>query len=177
MLSIIQLYVLAVVDFGCCGYRAAGGRLALLDKRRYFVDAVIRGALLGHIVLAVLLSAVVFSFAIEPDKDGLWREIQCSAQAALRVYVPYATLVLFAMVMRLVPSVDLRSIACTALLGPLLFVRPAVTVIGIVCAALASSRPSILAMALVMMLLMLSFERFVERLYDRQTLAGAASSN
>lgn len=53
-MSILLLWVLATVDSAFIGYRDAAGRSALIEKRDYYRHALIRGALVGQIAVAMV---------------------------------------------------------------------------------------------------------------------------
>ena len=58
----LLLWFLATVDAAFIGYREAAGRNALIDKRAYYRNAMLRGAALGQI--AVLLAGSLISLVV-----------------------------------------------------------------------------------------------------------------
>src|SRR6185436_17600570 len=104
------LWLLATLDAAFTGYREAAGRNALIDKRRYYGRAMIRGALWGQ--LAVLITAVVIllMLMVASDKRLLIGDFERAGARMLLVYLPYAGIVLIGFAIRMFPSVDLRSI-------------------------------------------------------------------
>src|SRR5262245_37195818 len=70
------LWLLATVDSAFIGYREAAGRNALIEKRSYFRHALIRGALMGQVV--VLIVGVIAAVALVSARDprALFSELE-----------------------------------------------------------------------------------------------------
>ncbi|MDT5270113.1 MAG: hypothetical protein QOH49_2299 [Acidobacteriota bacterium] len=79
----------------------------------------------------------------------------------LLVYLPYAIIIVVAFGLRLIPSVDLRSITSLLIFGPFIFIRPFIAVAGLAWAVIAVPRVEILLLGLLVLLLMLSLEPFL----------------
>lgn len=161
MSVLAALYALATVDSAFCGYRAAAGRDGLIFKGAYYARAMLRGALAGQLACAlwgVLLGGLV---ALSPERSLLLAELTRAGSAMLRVYAPYAVLIALAFAIRLIPSVDVRSLTSILVFGPLTFLRPAVAVAGIVAAWLAAPRPSLLLAGAGVVATMLGLERLL----------------
>ena len=162
MTNIIILYLLAVLDFITCGYRSSQGRIALLDKRRFSQESIVTGVIWGHALLVVILLVIAAALAVSPDQTALWSELDQAAGGMLFVYTPYAILFFFALLMRLIPSIDVRSMAHTLFLGPMTFARPFVAVLGVVIAILSCPKPEIVFLGAFTIAAMLSLEVFLE---------------
>jgi len=131
MTAYILLYLLILVDAACSAYRDAAGRDGRIDKRAYYRRAVARGLVAGNAVVALSVLVIVFVGWLTADKIGLRDDVADAARSACWVAVPYGAVVSSALLMRLVPSVDLRSILSVVLFAPLLFLRPAVTLAAV----------------------------------------------
>jgi len=166
-LPLLILLLLALLDGACSGYRAAAGRSARLDKRLYHRQAMGRGALyaLGASALAGLAAALLLRCA--PDPAGLSAALTRAGVCLLQVYLPYAALTAASFALRLVRSVDVRSLASALLFGPLDLLRPVVAVAGVLWAAGATRRPEVLLLGALVLTLMLSGERLLGRFYTR----------
>jgi hypothetical protein len=167
MLTAILLYVLATIDGALVGYRLAGGRSALVDKRSYYRRSILRGALLVQPAIGVAAFVVVLLLMVATDSGQLTRELVAMGGRMLQVYVPYAALVLGTLALRAVPSINLRVATSVTVLGPATALRPVVMVAGVLWAALASLRPEVLLMSTFLAGLMLVFEPLLEREWPR----------
>jgi hypothetical protein len=146
------------MDFACCAYRSASGRVALLDKTEFFRRSIYSAVGWGHLVLAVIVSVTIFGIVISKDPATLIDELDVASLGMLIVYLPYAGLFVFALLVRLIPSVDVRSVTSTVILGPMTFVRPIVAVLGVLSAINASPSPEILFLGAFTIAAMLAFE-------------------
>jgi hypothetical protein len=160
----LGLYVLATLDAAFCGYRAAAGRSALVDKRAYYRRALRRGALAGQIAVVIAGLAIAAALAQAADPAALWAALRAAGGRLLAAYAPYAAVLLLAFAARAIPSVDVRSLTSTLVFGPLTLARPAVIVAGLV-GALAGGphRVSLYALAALLAILMLGLEPLLER--------------
>src|SRR5262249_17448564 len=107
------LWLLATLDAAFAGYRAAAGSSALINKRQYYQRAMIKGAFSGQAAVALAAVIVLISLAVTPDRQSLLRDYSLAGARMLMVYVPYAAIILLAFLVRLIPSVDIRSITST----------------------------------------------------------------
>lgn len=157
--------MLATLDAAFAGYRAAAGRNALINKRRYYLRAMIRGAIFGQ--LAVLMAAIVISIslAMTHDRHALLHDYDLAGRRMLLVYVPYAVIILLAFVVRSIPSVDIRSITSTLVFGPFTLIRPAVAIAGLVYGVGAAPRIETVVVGAMVLIMMLSLERTLNRLH------------
>jgi hypothetical protein len=123
--ALFAIYLILLIDGGCSGYRSAAGRDACILKQGYYRRAVGKGLIAGQGI--ALLSAALCALC------GLTLpEAKEAAFGALWVYVPYGALVVGALTVRLIPSIDLRSLLSILVFGPLLVVRPLVAIAGVV---------------------------------------------
>ncbi len=125
------LALLAIVDAAFAGFRAAAGRNARIFKRDYYGRSLLRGALAGLALVTVLGAATVVLLALSADAHRQYDELLLVGQRMLWVFVPYAVLVLLALVLYGTTDYDLRALATVAILGPFTLLRP--WLIGLGC--------------------------------------------
>jgi hypothetical protein len=167
------LYLLATIDAACCGYRAAAGRSSLIRKRSYYRRAILRGAVFGQVAVAIAGLVILAFITLSPDRAGLIAAFSEAGRRMLFVYLPYAAAVLIAFALRLIPSVDLKSMTSMLIFGPFILVRPLVAVAGIVWAVIGVPRAPIIICGALILFLMLSLEPFLGYLRsERQALPG-----
>lgn len=161
------LWLLATVDSAFIGYREAAGRSALIDKRRYFRRALIRGALMGQV--AVLIVGMIAGIALVSARDprALFSDLQMVGVRMLMIYVPYALIILITFCIRAVPSVDIRSITSVLIFGPFTFIRPVVVLLGAIWGVLAAPNAITIALAMLIVSLMLGLEGILSGLRSR----------
>jgi hypothetical protein len=167
----LALYVLATVDAAFCGYRAAAGRNALIAKRRYYVHAMLRGALWGQAAVAVAGAALAAFILSDADPADAWRSAVGAGRRMLAVYLPYAAVILAAFAVRTLPSVDLRSLTSTVVFGPLTLLRPLAAAAGVAWGVGPSGRPELAAIGILVLGLMLGMEPFLGLRYQRERCA------
>jgi hypothetical protein len=155
----LLLWLLATLDAGFTGYREAAGRSGLIDKRRYYLVAMLRGALFGQIAIAVAAGIILVMLSMAPHAQTLLSDFERAGSRMLVIYVPYAAIILIAFIFRLIPSVDIRSITSTLIFGPFTLIRPLVAVAGLVYGILAAPRVAVVALGVIVLAMMLSFEK------------------
>ena len=164
---VFLLWLLATVDSAFIGYREAAGRSALIEKKAYYRHALIRGALLGQ--FAVLIVGVITAIVLVSSDDAreLFGKLELIGARMLLVYIPYALIILLALSIRALPSVDIRSITSTLVFGPFTLIRPLVVLLGAVWGILVA--PSVITIALVVLIvcLMLGLEWVLGRFRSR----------
>jgi hypothetical protein len=115
------------------------------------------------------LRAVYF---LTPAPHQLRTDLEAAAQRMLYVFLPYATLVLTNLALRIVPSVDLRSATSVFFLGPLTAIRPAVMVCGVVYGIWQAKLPATIGLGIFILCSMLILEfalnAYNERLQRRE---------
>ncbi len=163
-MSLAALYVLATLDGLLCGFRTAAGRCALIDKRAYYRKAMLRGMLWAQIasVIAAIALAVVWKFA--PDHPGLLADLRSAAHRMLWVFVPYAAIVLGALLVRAIPSTDIRSATSVMTLGPMTGLRPFVTVAGVLYGIASAQRRETVLLGVLVLTLMMLLEPLLNRI-------------
>ena len=166
-MSIVLLWLLATVDSAFIGYREAAGRSALIDKRDYYRNALIRGALFGQIAVALVGLAALAMLAASPQPAALLETFEQVATRMLIVYVPYALIITITFFIRAIPSVDIRSITSVLVFGPLTLVRPLVVLAGAIWGLLAAPATGILLLVALIVILMLGMEYALGRLRAR----------
>lgn len=119
----LLLAVLAIVDAAFAGFRAAAGRNARIFKFAYYRQSLLRGALAGVALVAVLavLTALALVFVQDPARQ--YAELVVVGGRMLWVLGAYAALVIVALVVYAVADWDLRSLATVAILGPFTLLR------------------------------------------------------
>ena len=166
-MTIFLLWLLATVDSTFIGYREAAGRSALIDKGAYYRRAMIRGALLGQIAVALvgLAAAAMLATASQPAK--LFDTLNLVASRMLLVYVPYAVILIVTFFVRAVPSVDIRSITSVLVFGPFTLIRPLIVLAGAIWGLLAAPTLPVLFLVVLIVSLMLGMEYVLDRLRAR----------
>src|SRR6185295_2299676 len=90
------LWCLATVDAAFTGYREAAGRNALINKRRYYREAMIRGALFGQLAVLVAAVVILIMLVVASDRRLLINDLERVGSRMLLVYLPYAGIILVA---------------------------------------------------------------------------------
>ena len=157
------LYLLALLDGLLCGLRASMGRCPLIRKRNYYASAVFQGIVGSQVVSALALIALLVTAAFSSHRVELREDLEVAAGRMLRVFVPYAALVLFNLALRLVPSTDVRSATSVLMLGPLTAIRPLVMIAGVLYGIFSSQLMETRLLGLSILALMLSLEFFLNR--------------
>lgn len=175
-MNLVVLYVLATLDGAFCGYRAAAGRSALIDKRRYYRRALLRGA--GLVQAAIALSGVllVCLLALSPARAGLVRDMQAAAARTLQVYVPYAAVGLIAFAARLLPSADFRSATSVFIFGPMTALRPLVALAGVIYGVLSANCMQTRLLGIIVLALMFAVQVSLDRMAARESDASLPPS-
>jgi hypothetical protein len=164
----ISLWLLATLDAAFAGYREAAGRNALINKRSYYVRAMLRAALFGQLAVAITGGIILVLLSRSDDPQLLLADLNNVGIHMLFTYVWYALLIILAFLVRLMPSVDFRSITSTVVFGPLTLVRPVVAVAGIAWGVIAAPRIETLGLGLFVLILMLSIEPALGWIRDAQ---------
>jgi hypothetical protein len=143
------------------------GRCPFIQKRSYYIHALIRRFAGAQIVSVFALGALVLTSAFSSHRDALRADLELAAGHMLWVFYPYAALVLFNLTLRLIPSTDIRSATSVLVLGPLTAIRPLIMIIGILYGISASHLPETRILGGFVFVLMLSFEFVLNRYADR----------
>jgi len=155
----IGLWLLATMDASFAGYREAAGRNALIDKRRYYLRAMIRGAVLGQVAVVIAALVILSLLLITGKPQSLIWDLEKAGSRMLVVYVPFAMMILLAFCVRSIPSVDIRSITSTLIFGPFTLIRPLVAIVGLVYGVLAAPGVATVGLGLIVLTMMLSLEK------------------
>jgi hypothetical protein len=162
-MTLLILYLFALLDGVLCGLRTAMGRNALIGKTWYYVRATIRGLIAAQIVATLALGALIIVALISPNLWELRVDLESAAGRMLRIFLPYAALVLGSLAMRGMPSTDIRSATSVFFLGPLTAIRPAVMVAGVGYGIWSSRLVETRVLGLIILGLMLFLEYFLNR--------------
>lgn len=171
MTTAFLLWLLATIDAAFVGYREAAGRNALIDKRRYYRRAMLRGALFGQIAVALAAAVIGLALWFSPEPFVLLGELQTAGERMLIVYVPYALIIFLAFAARTIPSVDVKSITSTVIFGPFTLIRPVVALAGIVWGFLAAPKFAVLLLGALVLSLMLGLERVISLFRARRLIS------
>ena len=166
-MSILLLWLLATVDSAFIGYRDAAGRSALINKQHYYRRALLRGALMGQIAVAIAGVVAAGMLATSTQPARLVDTFEQVATRMLLIYVPYALILIATFFVRAIPSVDIRSITSVLVFGPFTLIRPLVVLAGAIWGFLAAPTVSVFVLLSLVVLLMLEMEFALDRLRAR----------
>lgn len=161
------LWLLATVDSAFIGYRDAAGRNALIEKRAYYRRAMLRGAVMGQVAVAIVGLVAGGMLATSPQPAKLFENFEQAATRMLMVYVPYAVILTITFFIRAIPSVDIRSITSVLVFGPFTLIRPLVVLAGAIWGLLAAPTSRVLLLMVLIVSLMLGMEYVLHRLRAR----------
>lgn len=121
----------AVLDLAFVGFRAAAGRNGRIDKRDYFIRAMVSGAAIGVFVSAVLglVTWIVMTNVAQPY--ALFAEMVEIGQKMVLVLGAYAALVVGALVVYGFSRHEVRTLSTVAILGPFTLMRPWIVVLAV----------------------------------------------
>lgn len=152
------LYVLALLDGLLCGARVCMGRSATIKKRHYYLRATLRGVVGAQIVSIIALAALLFVMGLSKHMTILRGDLDHASRRMALIFIPYATVVLGNILLRLVPSTDIRSATSVMMLGPLTAIPPLVMITGVMYGIWSSELPETRLLGLFVLALMLSLE-------------------
>jgi hypothetical protein len=148
------------------------GRCPLIRKKTYYTIGVLRGVLATQIVSGFSLICLLLVVAFSRNPQLLGADLEQSAARMLFVFIPYASLVLANIALRIVPSTDLRSATSVFFLGPLTAIRPFVMIAGVLAGIWRAQLRETVFLGLFALALMLSLEYalnlYCSRLQQRQ---------
>lgn len=170
-MTLVALYLLATVDGAFCGYRAAAGRSALIDKAAYYRRAMLRGSLWAQIAAVIAAAALLAAWKFAPGRAALLADLHGAAHRMLWVFVPYAAVIFGSFAVRALPSTDLRSATSVMIFGPCTALRPLVAIAGVLYGVIPSSRWETKALGVLVLGLMLSLEPLLDRIAELQPTA------
>jgi hypothetical protein len=175
-MTLILLYLLATTDGALCGYRAAAGRSALINKRVYFRKALLRGAVIVQFAAAFSGLLLLAILAASSDRSYLMSDLLSAGARMIEVFVPYAVLVLLFLTFRLIPSVDVRSATSVMVLGPMTAARPFLAVAGVLFGILPANTLRTKVLGLTVLGLMFAVQFLLDRLAARDAKARMVSA-
>lgn len=120
----IALGLLALVDSGFAGFRAATGRNARIVKRSYFLLAVRRGLAGGAIGLGLLASLIAVTLACSVDPGARYGGLLLAGTRMLQVLAPYAALVVASLLAYWLLPMRGSTFVILVGLGPFTLLRP-----------------------------------------------------
>lgn len=153
------LWLLATLDASLASYREAAGRNALIDKRAYYRRAMVKGALFGQVAVAIAACVMAVMVWLAASPKELFEDFNRVGARMLVIYLPYAAIILLALTIRTLPSVDIRSITSTLIFGPFTLIRPLVAIAGLLYGLLAAPRIETIVLGLIVLAMMLSLEK------------------
>ena len=162
-MTLLWLYLLALLDGLLCGGRVSMGRCALIKKRAYYARALVRGLLGAQASSTIALVALLLVNRFSPNQRDLVEDLGDAAERMLWLFVPYAVAVVGSLALRMIPSTDLRSATSVFGLGPFTALRPLVMVAGVVYGIWGSQLVETRALGLFILGLMLWLEFFLNR--------------
>ena len=159
------LALLAFVDGGLCGFRAAAGRDGSIGKRGYYLRAVMRATLWAMVgtAIAALVAWLLVITATEPIRA--WITLRTAGHTLVLLYGGFATVTLMTLGFYVAPIGDYRVLTSVLVLGPLTLVRPLVIAGGLAFVSWRSGDLRVTVMAGFAALIVLSWERLLGRRY------------
>jgi len=124
------MIVFAVLDLCFVGFRSAAGRDGRIDKRAYYLRAMVFGAAIGLVLSAALGMAtwIVMSQLAQPY--ALFAEMVVIGQTMSVIFGAYAFLVVAALLVYGVSRHEVRTLSTVAILGPFTLMRPWIVVLA-----------------------------------------------
>jgi len=163
----LVLGLLALVDAGFAGFRAATGRNARINKRSYYLLAARRGLAGGTVVLGLVALLAVATLGCSADPDARYDELVRAGTRMLQVVVPFAALVVVSLLAYWLLPMRESTFVILIGLGPFTLVRPAV-VLGAAVWSMAGSVDRLAwAVAITAAAGVLAVEPFVHRRWYR----------
>ncbi len=170
MMAAALLYLLATLDAAMSGYRAAGGRNALIDKGAYQAQAQLRGVIWGHTGILAIAAFVALILVTDAEPSNLAVDLLEACRRLLVVYLPYALVFVAALLLRVVPSVDVLSTLNVLVFGPFTLFRPFVGLAGVAWAFVGVPRWQVCSIGVFGIAMMLGLEWALNRWYARKNL-------
>ncbi len=166
-MTLFTLYLLALLDGLLCGARVSMGRCALIHKRRYYLRNALHGMIGAQVISMIALLALLLAVRFSGHRGELRADLQAAAGRMLWVFVPYAIAVVGSLLLRLIPSTDVRSATSVFALGPLSAIRSLVMIVGAVYGVAHSRLAETQLLGAFVLLLMLSLEFVLNSLAAR----------
>lgn len=157
-MTLLLLYFLATLDGALCGCRASMGRCPLIFKRAYYIRSAVQGILAAQVASLISLAVLFLVLYGYGEPDLLRSDLRAAALRMMWIFIPFAAIVIAALILRFVPSTDIRSATSVFVLGPMTAIRPAVMVIGVVYGIWAAKLLPTICLGLLVLTLMLLLE-------------------
>jgi hypothetical protein len=167
----VTLWILATLDAAFVGYREAAGRSALINKRDYYRKAMFRGAVFGQIAVGIVLFFIAVTILLSSERWILIAELEKCSSRMLWVYMPFALIILTAFIVRMIPSVDIKSITSTLIFGPFTLLRPLVIGGGAAYGFFAAPSTAVFLLGGLILCLTLGLEWTIGRLRKRNLIS------
>jgi hypothetical protein len=164
--TLFALYVLATLDAVFSGICAASGRNAVIHKRAYFARSMVYGFAWGQVACIVSLLILFGAAVLARDRQHAIEEMVAVGQRMAGVYGAYAAVVLFTFAVRVIPSVDVRSITSVVGFGPLTLIRPVVVIAGLAWGLARLPGPTVVIAALLIAGMMIPFRSWLNLMLD-----------
>jgi hypothetical protein len=161
------LAILALCDGVFAGFRSSLGRTGLIDHRREDRQAALRGGVLVIELLAPIGVAAAVDALLRPAQRGHMAD---AGAAMLSIYGPYALIVGIALTVYLLLGWRQRYLASAIVLGPFTFLRPVVALSGAVAAVIAGRDPTVGALAVLSVVVVLAVEPLADRRWYRDRI-------
>jgi len=143
------LVAICLLDASFCGFRDAAGRNMLIRKRAYFRRSIAIGGLLGIASTLLIAATVAIGVTRATDPTAMYQRYLDAGAIMLRVYAPFTSLVLVALVVYAIPKPHIRALATVTILGPFTCLRPIAITGGAAWAMVAVPEPPIIVSLLV----------------------------
>jgi hypothetical protein len=157
----VFLLLLALVDGMFAGFRAATGRNALIRKRRFYVEAGVRGLALGAVGMAGAAMVILVSLG---DR---WDGLVAAGVRMSQVLLPFAAVIVLSMVAYWLLPMRPSTLVILLGLGPFTLVRPLVVIAAVLWAALGADDWVIRLDAAVAAVAVLAVEPVAQRVWYR----------
>ncbi len=164
MITALTLVTLALLDAAFAGFRDAAGRNPLLHKTHYYMLAMLKGALVGSLAVALIAATVGLGLWLTDDLDALWIDYLAAGRRMIAVYGAYGTIAILALFVYAIPRPEISSLVTVLILGPFTLLRPLVILAGALWAAMAAPRAEIILFATAAAVLMGALEPALARL-------------
>jgi hypothetical protein len=164
--TLFVLYVLAALDTIFSGICAASGRNALINKRAYFARSMWYGFAWGQAACCVALILLFVVAAMAGDCQQAIEEMMSVGRRMAIVYSAYAAVVLLTFAVRVIPSVDVRSVTSVVGFGPLSLIRPAVIIAGVAWGLALAPSSGVAIAALLIAGMMVPFRTWLNLMLD-----------
>ena len=160
-MTLVFLYLLALLDGLLCGGRVSMGRCALIHKRTYYLWALLRGLLGAQLISTIALLVVFAVGSFSSHRPELLADLESAAGRMMWIFVPYAIAVLGSLALRMIPSTDLRSATSVMALGPFTAIRSPIMIAGVIYGIAPGHLLETRLLGLFVLALMLSLEYFL----------------